>query len=232
VPFRDSGQNWPFVPGLFLLPTLYHTASGFPHICATVFVMPTEHQKSREWVAAHAKRIGKTVAKLRGERSGLWLSNETAKAGHRISRTSIHDLEKDEDTRKFVSTAELSVLAWALKVPPIRLLYPDLPDGLVEIVPGEYVTSIEAAMWFCGELVFDNENLELAKGAQRVKLSRRRAQLQERNEDLLQAVERSGKTAAKDRVPQPILDDIAAHQREIAEINDELRRLDIEEAAG
>ena len=102
-----------------------------------------------DWASEQARRIAATVRQLRGNRSGQWLSDETAKAGHRISRTTISELESGK--RKAVTTAELCVLAWALQVPPMRLLYPDLPDGPVDIVPGVTVPSIKAATWFSGE---------------------------------------------------------------------------------
>jgi hypothetical protein len=102
-----------------------------------------------DWASEQARRIAATVRQLRANRSGQWLSDETAKAGHRISRTTISELESGK--RKAVTTAELCVLAWALQVPPMRLLYPDLPDGPVDIVPGVTVPSIKAATWFSGE---------------------------------------------------------------------------------
>lgn len=66
-----------------------------------------------------------------------------------ISRSTIADIENRR--RRYVTTAELSVLAWALAVPPVRLLYPDLPDGSVEAVPGVTVSSMVAVTWFSGE---------------------------------------------------------------------------------
>lgn len=197
--------------------------------------MPTEHQKSREWVADHAKRIGETVIKLRGERSGLWLSNETAKAGHRISRTSIHDLESG--TRKFVSTAELAVLAWALKVPPLRLLYPDLPDGPVEMIPGMDKPSIEAVMWWSGEVVYmpvgpddptqrwsDEELRETGEfwdGSALMRLSRERARLMSRIADLSKIIARMDKSL----VPR-MIEDVVSTQKSLESVLAELRQVD------
>ncbi|AWK74263.1 hypothetical protein CBI38_24625 [Rhodococcus oxybenzonivorans] len=50
-----------------------------------------------------------------------------------------------------MDVAELSVLAAALEVPPVQLMYPDLADGQVEVLPARYVRSVEAARWFAGE---------------------------------------------------------------------------------
>ncbi len=49
------------------------------------------------------------------------------------------------------SVATLVRLALVLGVPPVQLLYPDLPDGTVEAWPGAEVTSIAALQWFSGE---------------------------------------------------------------------------------
>lgn len=101
------------------------------------------------WADEQAARIGQTIKALRGKRSGQWLSDTTAEVGHRVSRTTISEIENGK--RKSVSTAELAVLAEALEVPPMYLLYPNLPDGEVEILPGQLRTSTEAWEWFAGE---------------------------------------------------------------------------------
>jgi hypothetical protein len=45
----------------------------------------------------------------------------------------------------------LLVLAAALGIPPILLIYPAIPDGLVEALPGWDVASSEAMHWFYGD---------------------------------------------------------------------------------
>lgn len=114
--------------------------------------------EEKSWDLNHAARIGEAVKALRGDRSAQWLSDRTEKAGHKISRSTITDIENRR--RKYVSTAELCVLAWALNVPPVRLLYPDLPDGLAEIVPGVTLRSFDALEWFAGERIVQREDLE------------------------------------------------------------------------
>lgn len=63
-----------------------------------------------------ARRIGAAVKAIRGDRSAQWLSERTKEVGMAISRSTIADIENRR--RRYVSTAELCVLAWALKVPP------------------------------------------------------------------------------------------------------------------
>lgn len=104
---------------------------------------------SKEWAEGHASRVAAAVKELRGKRSGQWLSDRTAELGYRVSRTTISELENNK--RKYVTTAELCVLAIALEVPPLYLLYPDQPDGSVEVAPGVETSSIVAATWFSGE---------------------------------------------------------------------------------
>jgi hypothetical protein len=198
--------------------------------------------KSEDWAAEQAQRIAATVRKLRGKRSGLWLSDETAKAGHRISRTSISELESGK--RKSVTTAELCLLAWALKVAPIRLLYPDLPDGPVEVVPGVTVPSIKAAKWFSGEarpsgpeqkpLGIDGDDdqrveevhqvANIDRGDQLVALARERAWLEQRIRSLAGLVRqlKSENSSGADE----LVEDIIGAVSRIETINEQLQQID------
>ena len=198
--------------------------------------------KSEAWAAEQAQRIAATVRKLRGKRSGLWLSDETAKAGHRISRTSISELESGK--RKSVTTAELCVLAWALKVAPIRLLYPDLPDGPVEVVPGVTVPSIKAAKWFSGEATpsgpeqkprgiddDDDQRVEevhqasnIDRGDQLVALARERAGLEQRIRSLAGLVRQL--KSEKSSGAYELVEDIIRAVSRIETINEQLREID------
>jgi len=65
-----------------------------------------------------------------------------------IHRTTI---TKIENGRPRFDLGELLVLAGALNVAPVALLYPDLPDGEVERLPGSKVDSASAVRWFTGE---------------------------------------------------------------------------------
>ncbi|KSU59643.1 MULTISPECIES: helix-turn-helix domain-containing protein [unclassified Gordonia (in: high G+C Gram-positive bacteria)] len=76
------------------------------------------------------------------------LAERTAALGLPISRSVISDLETGR--KRSLDVAELIVLAAALRVPPIQLLYPDIPDKHVDVVPGYGVESARAAAWFAG----------------------------------------------------------------------------------
>ncbi|OMB93205.1 hypothetical protein A5732_16780 [Mycobacterium colombiense] len=64
-----------------------------------------------------------------------------------IHRTTI---TKIEGGRGRFDLGELLILAAALDVPPIVLLYPDLPDGDIEIIPDRPATSWTAYLWATG----------------------------------------------------------------------------------
>ncbi|WP_280487550.1 helix-turn-helix domain-containing protein [Nocardia farcinica] len=132
------------------------------------------------WAEERAKRIGEEIRALRGKRSGQWLADETASHGHAISRTTISELENGK--RKDVTLAEITVLARALRVSPIQMIYPDLADGPTEIWPNVTATSFEAAQWFSGELrASDIEESEAAHDSDnaKVQMSRRLARLRQ-----------------------------------------------------
>ncbi len=104
---------------------------------------------NESWSDELAKRICREVARLRGQQSMQWLSDRTAEAGKRVSKVSISELENGK--RKSVSVADLVILAAALGVPPIELLYPGMPDAKVEGLPGQVDMSWKVAQWFSGE---------------------------------------------------------------------------------
>ena len=179
---------------------------------------------SKTWAEDHASRIAETVKRLRGDRSGQWLSDRTATAGHRVSRTTISELETGK--RKHVSTAELSVLAWALGVPPIVLLYPDLPDGVVDVLPDRPVASVAAAAWFAGDrdLARPYPNLDdaITPGEDLVRLARARAAI-------FETLARMNYSKPQSLDTQAGADDLGAMGfilKQIDELNNQLSRVD------
>lgn len=101
-----------------------------------------------DWAAEQAERVGRELKRLRGRRSGQWLSDRTADLGYRVPRTTISELETGK--RKYVSTAELAILARALDSAPVSLLYPPPYQDKLEVLPGQSSTSWSAAEWFSG----------------------------------------------------------------------------------
>lgn len=102
-----------------------------------------------QWDADLHARIAAAIKKHRGAgRSAQWLADKTAELGYPISRAQIANYESGR--KKNLDIAELLILAAALDVPPMVLLYPDLPAGQVEIIPGRIGTSWVAYLWATG----------------------------------------------------------------------------------
>jgi transcriptional regulator with XRE-family HTH domain len=104
------------------------------------------------WHAETAKRIGATVARCRkdAEMTAQQLAERCGALGAPIHRTTI---TKIENGRPRFDLGELLILAAALGVPPIVLLYPDIPDGEIEVLPGWTAGSWTAVNWATGTKV-------------------------------------------------------------------------------
>lgn len=107
--------------------------------------MPTIDENAKTWQESLAARVGGAVRKAR-ESAGLTaaqLSERTRDIGYPVHRIAISKIENGARAGK-LDVAELVALARALGVPPIELIYPDLPDGPVEVWPGRKATSFQA----------------------------------------------------------------------------------------
>ena len=85
------------------------------------------NQDGQQWAESLVRRVGLAVKKARGNKSAKWLSDETAKLGHRVSPTVIAKLDSGH-RGSVLSVAELLVLAAALNIPPGLLLIPGYPN--------------------------------------------------------------------------------------------------------
>ncbi|SBT91373.1 hypothetical protein GA0115233_10305 [Streptomyces sp. DI166] len=112
---------------------------------------------ANEWAAQIAKLVGRGVAHYRGQARDIRGGKLTAQAladrcaglGLPMDRTVIAKLEKG--TRQTITVGELVVLARALNIPPVQLLFPLGRETETEIFPGESVGTWEALKWFTGE---------------------------------------------------------------------------------
>ncbi|MGF0312482.1 hypothetical protein [Rhodococcus sp. IEGM1428] len=126
----------------------------------------------REWSEELVRRFGLTAKEWRGKRSAKWLSERTAELGHHIPSTVIARLDSGH-RGSVLSVAEVIVIAAALETSPMALLYPNVPDGPVELLPGETMPSIDAVQWVSGEKRIPRESLsDSARGAYRLENSR------------------------------------------------------------
>jgi hypothetical protein len=113
-------------------------------------VMPQNWEKEppRDWAEREAHRVAVEIKRLRDPRSAQWVADRTRELGHTVSRTVIADLENGR--RRYITTAELVVLAAALETAPIALLYPPPYREDVEVLPGQTKQKITAVQEFSG----------------------------------------------------------------------------------
>ena len=105
--------------------------------------------ESTEWAERFTKSMGQAIDTARQGKSDQWIADRTKELGHPLSRTAVSEYRRG--IRKSMPITDLMVLAAALEVPPVALLFPGLATKQVEALPGESLTSIEALQWFTGE---------------------------------------------------------------------------------
>jgi hypothetical protein len=108
------------------------------------------NENGQQWAEDLVRRVGLAIKAARRGNSAAWLSDRTAQLGYRVSPTVIAKLDSGH-RGSVLGVAELLVLAAALEVPPVALLFPDLPDGGVAFLPNRMIASDDAMRWFCGE---------------------------------------------------------------------------------
>ncbi|WP_406817393.1 XRE family transcriptional regulator [Mycobacterium sp. M23085] len=114
--------------------------------------MPRVEQSAKEWQKSLSHRVGVAVRERRHtlKVSAADLARRTTELGYPISRVAIGKIENGHREGK-MDLAELLVLAAALAIPPVMLIYPALPHGSVEVLPGLEVDSVDALEWFVGD---------------------------------------------------------------------------------
>ena len=101
------------------------------------------------WESDLAARIGRAVAARRKQLllTAASLSARTKKLGYPIVAATIGKIETGE---RMIDVAELLVLAAALEIPPVLLLFPGFPDGTEQVLPGVTGASDSAVRWLSG----------------------------------------------------------------------------------
>lgn len=150
----------------------------------------TVSEMSKDWAGDMAAYVGAEVKRLRGKRSGQWLSGRARELGYGISRTTISELENGK--RKYVTTAELVVLARALNTTPVALVYPGPYDDIIDVLPGEPAVQRDAAQWFSGMMDGDPwpgstavDAAEYERNAARLRAARRLLELESNRHSVL-----------------------------------------------
>jgi len=105
--------------------------------------------QDQDWGGALHARIARAIRTARqGRLSAQQLADETERLGYGISRSQIANYESGR--KKSLDVAELLVIAAALGVRPLRLLFPDEPDDDVEMLPGQRTSTFHATARFTG----------------------------------------------------------------------------------
>jgi len=114
--------------------------------------MPNIDQQAKDWQLEWAARIGKAVQARRKELdlTASDLALRTKQLGYPMTRSTIARIENNHRAGK-MDVAEVAVLAMALGIPPVMLLYPGLPHTSYRYLPTGQHYAIEALRWFTGE---------------------------------------------------------------------------------
>lgn len=184
---------------------------------------------SDDWGKAVTRRVAGEIKRRRGGNTVQWVSDRTAELGCPVSRSRLSDIEAGKRGGP-IGVAELIAIAAALRVSPVQLLFPDLPDGLVELLPRLSVPSEDAVNWFSGLRTPILDNLQVGtddevaaaiaeanRNAEPLRLTRRREQLRR-----MESVARASLQGNEDS-DERIWVQITELVRQIQEVEDEMR---------
>lgn len=106
--------------------------------------------QSPGWSYELTRQIGRGIDRARRGRSDQWIADRTAQLGHALSRTAVSEYRRG--VRKSIAVPDWLVIAAALEVPPVTLLFPGLPNGRVVLLPHTVgPAAFDALQWVCGE---------------------------------------------------------------------------------
>ncbi len=105
---------------------------------------------------ALTRAIGANLAHWRKEK-GFSLAELAARMGQLGMPLNLNGINKIERGARGVDLDELVVLARALDVPPLLLIFPIGRQQTVEVLPGVHAPAWPAALWFTGEELFPGE---------------------------------------------------------------------------
>jgi transcriptional regulator with XRE-family HTH domain len=113
--------------------------------------MPNIDDAAKAWQLELAKRVGAAVKDRRTslKMTAQQLAERTKGLGYPVTRVAISKMESNSRAGK-LDIAELLILAAALEVPPVVLLFPEIPDGKVRLFPEVTIDSDGAVRWFSG----------------------------------------------------------------------------------
>jgi transcriptional regulator with XRE-family HTH domain len=122
-----------------------------------------------EWAKALHQRIAKAIRDARqGRLTAQELADETERLGYPITRSQIANYESGR--KQSLDVCELIVIAAALRVPPLKLMFADAQDQTVEMLPGQPTSTFDAISRFIGNPIWPREEAaELTKKLDSIK---------------------------------------------------------------
>ena len=114
--------------------------------------MPNIDPAAKAWQERRSAAFGHAVSNRRNALglTASQLAERTKELGYPMTRSTVARIEGNHRAGK-VDLAEVLALAAALDVAPVALLFPNLPDGEVERLPGDCGSAAAAVWWFTGE---------------------------------------------------------------------------------
>jgi hypothetical protein len=182
----------------------------------------------QDWAEGLHRRMATAIKAARASRSAQWLADETERLGYPISRAAIANYESGR--KKGLDVAELLVLAAALRIPPLTILFPELPDGQVEVLPGVQTTNWDGAAWFSGEASSPDPKHDPWPASREYELVRtvreRRSQLFAMAQ-FFELIQRFARTAEREnREVHPWAPEMRAYTEQLNSLEQEITRLD------
>lgn len=106
-------------------------------------------EEAKQWALRRTAEIGEAVHARRVHLglSASQLANRTKEIGYPITRGAIAKIESNSRSAK-LDVNELLVLAAALQIAPVDLLFPGFPSFGNEVVPQCHLRAIQAGDWF------------------------------------------------------------------------------------
>ena len=107
--------------------------------------------QDKEWPAAWAAQIGARIRELRDVAglSAQKLSTRCEELGFPIPRSTIANIESGR--KESIPVHEVSVIAKALDVPPLAVLFPIDQPAQVHALPGQAMSAWAGWQWFSGQ---------------------------------------------------------------------------------
>jgi transcriptional regulator with XRE-family HTH domain len=121
--------------------------------------MPYVEKSAKDFEVTRAGWFGNAVGWRRKalKLTAAELSRRTAELGYPISRVAIAKIESNLRSGK-IDVAEVLVLAAALDIPPVLLLFPQVAtDGGAVILPNFMTKEDEAVRWMAGQVSFPQQ---------------------------------------------------------------------------